>query len=224
MPFDNTVEVPELSVSRQSSGLPDGGFIFCCFNNSYKITEKIFDIWMQLLAEIPYSVLWLSDRDEFAIENLLKEADKRGIVADRLIFAKRAEKFADYLARYQVADLFLDTQIYNAHCTAIDCLQSGCPLVTCSGDTFASRVAGSLLRAAELPELITHNLHEYKKLALHLALNPVVLKNIRQKLKAKRTTAPLFDSKGYAQNFESALKLMWKRYQAGQTPQAFAVK
>jgi protein O-GlcNAc transferase len=151
--------------SRDELGLPEQGFVFCCFNNSYKISPTLFDVWMRLLQQVPNSVLWLLEGNAIARQNLCVEAKKRGIAPERLVFAPKVASSV-HLARHQHADLFLDTLPINAHTTACDALWARVPVVTCMGQTFASRVAASLLTAVGLPELITHNLADYEALAL----------------------------------------------------------
>jgi protein O-GlcNAc transferase len=209
--------------SRRDAGLPEDGFVFCCFNNSYKITPDVFDVWMRLLKAIEGSVLWLSVSQASAIENLRAEASRRGISGERLVFAARVKSNEDHLARLKLADLFLDTLYYNAHTTACDALWAGLPILTCPGQTFASRVAGSLLSAAGLPELITRSLEEYEALALTLAREPARLKSIKEKLTAQRETCALFDTARFTRQIEAAYTTMWQRAQQGGKPQSFAV-
>jgi predicted O-linked N-acetylglucosamine transferase (SPINDLY family) len=209
--------------SRQEAGLPDQGLVFCCFNNSFKITPNLFDVWMRLLREVEGSVLWLSAPNTSASTNLRREAESRGVAAERLIFAPRVPSSADHLARQQLADLFLDTLYYNAHATASDALWAGLPVLTCSGTTFASRVAGSLLTAVGLPELITYSLEEYEARALTLARDPAQLAALRQKLAINRTTYPLFDTERFTRHIEAAYTTMWERSRRGEPPQSFAV-
>ncbi len=197
---DATRQVPS-APSRAECGLPDSGLIFCCFNNNWKITAPMFDIWMRLLKEIPDSVLWLLDGPGKA--NLRKEATARGVDADRLVFAPHAAPDA-HLARHQLADLFLDTLPYNAHTTASDALYAGVPLVTCIGKVFQSRVAASLLNALDMAELVTTSLTAYENLALDLASNAALLKATREKLVRNRKTAPLYDSARFVKNIEAA--------------------
>src|SRR5262249_52378601 len=154
---------------------------FCCFNNTFKITPQVFDVWMELLQEIKGSVLWLSAAHEPAKNNLQREAQIRGVAADRLAFAARVPSREDHLARIALADLFLDTPYYNAHATASDALFAGVPVLTCAGMTFAGRVAGSLLAAIGLPELVTHSLAEYAALARRLARDPDLLASLKHK-------------------------------------------
>jgi protein O-GlcNAc transferase len=209
--------------SRAEAGLPERGFVFCCFNNSFKITPEIFDIWMRLLGKIDGSVLWLSQTNSTAPENLRREAERRGIAADRLVFASRVPSNEDHLARLRHADLFLDTMPYNAHATTCDALWTGVPVLTCSGASFASRVAGSLLGAIGLPELITGSLADYEALALKLAHDPALLASLRQKLARNRGLYPLFNTERFTRHLEAAYTVMWERAQRGEAPESFAV-
>ncbi len=208
---------PETTLSRYDAGLPETGFVYCCFNNLYKISPEIFDVWMRLLGAIPGAVLWLLGDDRFAIHNLRREARARGIAPERLVFAPRAS-VDEHLARQTLADLFLDTLPMNAHATASDALWAGLPLLTCLGNSFGGRVAGSLLRAVGLPELVTESLTEYQELALALARDPGRLAAIRAKLARNRDTEPLFDTARYTSDLESAYIAMWRRQQAGLPP------
>lgn len=208
--------------TRAECGLPETGFVFACFNNNYKITPAFFDIWMRLLRSVDGSVLWLLEDNLAAERNLRSEAQSRGIAAERLVFAPRME-LSEHLARHRLADLFLDTLPYNAHTTASDALWAGLPLLTCRGDTFAGRVAASLLQAIGLPELITTNLEEYEARARSLAVQPEELRSLRDKLSANRSTAPLFDTPRFTWHIESAYSLMWERHQQGLSPAPFSV-
>jgi protein O-GlcNAc transferase len=209
--------------ARADVGLPDTGLVFCCFNNSFKITPNVFDIWMRLLHQVSGSVLWLSAADPSTMSNLRQEAEKRGVSSHRLIFAPRIPSAEDYLARLTLADLFLDTHSYNAHATACDTLWAGVPVLTCAGETFASRVAGSLLNAVGLSELITHSAEEYEVLARRLAREPDLLAAIKQKLAQNRISSALFDTDRFTRNIEAAFATMWERHQRGEAPQGFAV-
>ncbi len=214
---DSTRNISGRAPGRSEVGLPDNGFVFCCFNNNYKITPDVFDVWMRLLHKMPGSVLWLFEGNPVASANLKMEAERRGISADRLLFAQRVG-LADHLARHKLADIFLDTLYYNAHTTASDALWAGLPVITCLGETFAGRVAGSLLNAIGLPELITHSLDQYEALALELATSPEKLLAIRKKLELNRQTHPLFDTNRFTKNIERAFELMHERHQAGLAP------
>jgi len=202
--------------NRSDLGLPDQSFVFCSFNNSYKITPGIFDIWMRLLLKVEGSVLWLLEDNASAIFNLKNEAKKRGVTGDRLIFASRI-KTAGHLARHKCADLFLDTIYYNGHTTTSDALWAGLPVVTHCGNTFASRVGASLLMAAGLPELIANSIEDYENLALRLATEPERLQNIRKKLASNKQTCALFNTKKYTKFLESAFSQMWNCFQGGKT-------
>jgi predicted O-linked N-acetylglucosamine transferase (SPINDLY family) len=219
---DSQRRIAERIPTRAECGLPERGFVFCCFNNCFKINPDFFDVWMRLLANVEGSVLWLYAPSAAAAANLRREARARGVVPERLIFAPRA-KLADYLARYRLADLFLDTLPYNAGTTASDALWAGLPVLTCAGRAFTGRMAGSLLRAVGLPELITHSIPDYEALALKLASHPTMLRELRDKLAANRPTAPLFDIERFRHHIESAYRMMWETYQRGEAPRAFSV-
>jgi protein O-GlcNAc transferase len=190
--------------TRAQVGLPDGGFVFCSFNGSYKIQPALYDVWMRLLAVVPGSVLWLLDTHPLARSNLVREAVRRGVSAERLVFAPRVP-VAEHLARHALADLFLDTFPCNAHTTANDALFAGLPIVTCAGETFASRVAGSHLHAIGLPELVAYDLAAYEALAVRLAQEPDTLAALRARLHAARATQPLFDTAGWTRALETLL-------------------
>lgn len=203
---------------RQDFGLPTTGFVFCCFNNTYKITPTIFDCWMRILKAVDSSVLWLRDDNYIASNNLKKQAELRGVCADRLIFAKPIKEYSEHLTRHRQADLFIDTLPFNAHTTASDALWAGLPVLTCMGETFASRVAASLLNALHLPEMITYNLEDYERLAIKLAINSAKLLEIKTKLENNRFTTPLFDTRLFTKHIETAYTQMYKRYQADLPP------
>lgn len=199
--------------TRQKCNLPENTFVFCCFNQSFKITPDIFGIWMRLLQAIPNSVLWLLDCNPWAKQNLIRVAATHYVSAERLIFAPRVA-IADHLARHTHADLFLDTLPYNAHTTCSDALWMGVPVLTCTGDTFAARVAGSIINAAGLPELITDSLHDYENKALQLAQNPDTLAIIKQKLIAEKMTSDLFDTASFAKSLEMLYQKIWQQHLA----------
>jgi predicted O-linked N-acetylglucosamine transferase (SPINDLY family) len=198
-------------------GLPTEAFVFCCFNNAYKIMPAVFERWCALLHAVPDSVLWLYEANPQATDNLLREAGERGIDPGRIFFAPFVAQ-EKHLARLAAADLFLDTLPYNAHTTASDALWAGVPLVTCIGDTFASRVAASLLRAVGCDELITRSLDEYQALALELAGDRARLAGIRQRLIDSREVAPLFDSPRFAIGIEQLFERMAQRHREGLAP------
>jgi predicted O-linked N-acetylglucosamine transferase (SPINDLY family) len=220
---DSMRRIAEHTPTRAEVGLPERGFVFCSFNNSYKITPAVFDVWMRLLREVEGSVLWLLEANAAVARNLRREAADRGIAPERLVFAPRI-KVADHLARHRLADLFLDTLPFNAHTTASDALWAGLPVLTCLGTTFAGRVAASLLNAIGLPELITHSLEEYERRALELATNPKLLADIKSKLARNRNTYPLFNTDRFRRHIEAAYTTMWERYQRGKPPESFAVE
>jgi protein O-GlcNAc transferase len=209
--------------SRRDCGLPPDGFVFCCFNNSYKIAPAFFDIWMRLLRQVPGSVLWLLESNPLARRNLRREAETRGVDPVRLVFAP-IKPIAEHLARHRHADLFLDTLPCNAHTTASDALWAGLPVLTCAGETFAGRVAASLLAAVGLPELIATSLETYEQLALDLARSPQLLRDLRDRLKANRDTSALFDLPAYVRNIEAAYARMWEIWCAGEKPAGFMVE
>jgi protein O-GlcNAc transferase len=211
--------VPE----RREAGLPEQGFVFCCFNNTVKLQPMMFDIWMRLLQAVEGSVLWLSLRYPEAQGNLRREAQARGVDPDRLVFAQRVPEIADHLARHRLADLFLDTLPYNAHATASDALWAGLPVLTCCGKTFGARVAASLLQAVGLPELVTESLAEYEALGLRLARDPELLGGLRHRLEQNRRSHPLFDTQRLCRHLEDAYATMWEIAQSGQAPRSFDV-
>jgi protein O-GlcNAc transferase len=217
LPYDSKRVISDRVSTRQEAGLPDGKAVFCCFNNSYKILPNIFHSWMRILRCVEGSVLWLLAEDQTAIANLRREAAVGTIDPDRLVFASRMEP-ADHLARHSLADLFLDTLPYNAHTTAADALWAGLPVLTQIGRTFAGRVAASLLKAIDLPELITCSPAEYEAVAVELALNKARLQGIREKLARNRLTTPLFDAPLHARHLEAAYEAMYRRYQSGLPP------
>jgi len=214
---DSQRQIAEQTPSRQQLGLPETGFVFCCFNNNFKITPDVFSLWMRLLSQVDDSVLWLFEGSKSVCHNLRLQAQKHGIDPERLVFAPRME-LAEHLARHKQADLFLDTFYYNAHTTASDALWAGLPVLTCLGNTFASRVAASLLQAIGLPELITHSHDEYETLALDLARHPEKIAAIKQKLADNRLTQPLFNTGLFRQQLESAYRQIWQRHQEGLAP------
>lgn len=221
-PNDAQRVIAQSTPSRQALGLPESGFVFCCFNNNYKITPDLFTIWMRLLTQIDGSVLWLLEGNSSIGRNLRLEAEQRGIAPERLIFCSRIS-LAEHLARHRQADLFLDTFYYNAHTTTSDALWAGLPVLTCLGETFSSRVAASLLQAIGMPELITRNHTEYEELALRFARDPSALAAVREKLASNRLTHPLFNTELYARHLEAAYSAMWQRHQQGLAPEHLVV-
>ena len=197
--------------SRCAGGPPPDGFVFCCFNNNWKFTPELFDVWMRLLRDVPGSVLWLKATNAAATRNLRREAQARAIDPARLVFAPNVPSDAEHLARHALADLFLDTLPYNAHATACDALWAGLPVVTCRGEAFAGRVAASLLTAIDLPELVTENLTDYEALALRLARAPQELQVLKDRLAANRLTMPLFDADRFRADIEGAYTTMLQR-------------
>ncbi len=220
---DSKRRIADRTPTRTEVGLPGAGFVFCCFNSSYKIASEIFDVWMRLLKGVEGSVLWLLEDNVEASRNLRDEAARRGVAPDRLVFARRLN-LDEHLARHRLADLFLDTLPYNAHTTASDALWAGLPVLTCTGSAFAGRVAGSLLTAAGLPALITQGLEEYETLALRLATTPAMLTANRASLALGRNDCPLFDTGRFRRHIEAAYAEMWERYQRGQAPASFDVQ
>ena len=205
LPIDDSLNISMTGVSRQQEGLPEGAFVFCCFNREYKINPDMFDVWSRLLNKVKGSVLWLMKMNEPSRASLISEAKKRGIDSARLIFASRTLKIEDHLARYRLADLYIDTYPYNAHSTASDVLRAGLPLVTCVGKTFSSRVAGSLLHAMGLPELVASSLGEYEAIVLSYALDLNKLKLLRGKI-LNTDTAKIFNTREFCKNLEAAYK------------------
>ena len=223
MPADNKRRIADTAPTGTEAGLPERGFVFACLSYARKISPDIFDIWMRLLSSIEGSVLWLRSTDSEAAGNLRREAAVRGVSPDRLIFAPPVPSEADYLARLRLADLFLDTLPYNAHATACDALWAGLPLLTCAGHSFHSRVAGSLLYASALPELVTTSLAEYEDVAQSLANDPARLAALKARLVRNRDTSPLFDTARMTRDLEAAYTAMWERSQSGQPPESFTV-
>ena len=221
-PNDTHRKIAETVPTRTACGLPEQGFVFCSFNGSYKITPQVFDIWMRLLQKVPGSVLWLLEVNLAVKAHLRQQAERRGVDPDRMIFSYRVP-LPEHLARHRLADLFLDTLPVNAHTTTSDALWAGLPVLTCAGRTFASRVAGSLLTAAGLAELITYSLEDYEALALKLAQNPAQLAEIRQKIERTRLQMPLFDIERFTGNLEKSYQRMWDIWQAGNGPKPFTV-
>jgi predicted O-linked N-acetylglucosamine transferase (SPINDLY family) len=211
-------------VGRSEHGLPEQGLVFCCFNSHYKIAPPVFDVWMRLLRDLDGSVLWLADGGEAVRANLRREALARGVSGERLVFAPRQPRVAEHLARYRLADLFLDTLPFGAHATASDALWAGVPLLTCCGGAFAARVAASLLVTLGLPELVTNSLADYEARARELATDPARLHQCRARLGAARSSAPLFDTQRYCRHLERAYRMMRQRCERGQGPAHLVVE
>ena len=208
---DSTRHISTAEQSRSLHNLPESGFVFCCFNNSYKISSDVYEIWMRLLTKVPDSVLWLLTVNDTTKQNLLAEAKKKGIEQERIIFASLTT-LPEHLARLRLADLFLDTFYYNAHTTGSDALWAGVPMLTLKGTTFASRVGASLLRSVGLPELITQTPEEYESLAYQLATQPEQLLSLRNKLEHNRKSAPLFNGTLFAKHLEEAYQQMHSKH------------
>ncbi len=214
---DRQRAISPILFTKQDYGLSQESFVFCCFNNNFKITPDLFDTWIRILKTVEKSVLWLIEDNQKAMENLQKEAQRRGLNKNRLLFSKRIA-VAEHLARHKVADLFLDTLPYNAHTTASDALWAGLPVLTCIGESFASRVAASLLFAVGLPEMVTTTLNDYEALAIELSTNPSKLSAIKNKLEKNRLTTPLFDTPRFTKQIELAFKKLNERYLADLPP------
>jgi len=214
---DSKQSTPETIFTRKDFGLPETGFVFCCFNNTFKITPTTFDGWGRILEQVKGSVLLIYTANESAKINLVKEIVLRGIDSSRLIFGERLPK-PEYLARYRVADLFLDTLPYNAGTTASDALRMGLPVLTCMGNSFASRMSASIVNAVNLPELVCTGQDEYERMAIDLATHPEKLKIIKDKLANNLSTAPLYDTPLFTRHLESAYLTMYDRYQQGLEP------
>jgi predicted O-linked N-acetylglucosamine transferase (SPINDLY family) len=208
---DRQRAISEKVFSRQDCGLPESGFVYCCFNNNYKITPEVFASWMKILRAVPGSLLWLFEDNKLAVNNLISHFKLSGMDPGRLIFAPRMA-LPEHLARHGLADLFLDTLPCNAHTTASDALWAGLPVLTCLGETFASRVSASLLNAINLSELVTTNLQEYEALAIRLGSDPKRIDGIKRKLAKNRLSAPLFDTHKFTEGFEQGLITMMHRY------------
>lgn len=215
---DSKRDISSRIFSREELGLPATGVVFCCFNSSYKISPATFNSWMRILRQVEGSVLLIYAENKFMVENLRLECAARGVTDRRLVFAGKLPR-PEYLARYRVADLFLDTLVYNAGTTASDALWAGLPVLTCAGEAFASRVGSSLLHAVGLPELVTSTIKEYESRAVDLAMNPEQLARLKQKLKLHRLSAPLFDTPLHTRSLELAYQAIHERALAGHPPE-----
>jgi predicted O-linked N-acetylglucosamine transferase (SPINDLY family) len=219
---DHQQEISRRPVSRSDEGLPEEGFLFCCFNKLAKIDAVIFDCWMRILEAVPGSHLWLLEWAP-ARQNLERAAEERGISRHRLLFGGVRPK-PEHLARHRLAELFLDTLIFSAHTTAADALWAGVPLLTLPGETFASRVAASMLTAAGLPELVMPDLETYERRAIELANDPDLLAAVRRRLTGRRGPYPLFDTPRFVRNLERAYLAMWDRHQRGLDPDLLLIE
>lgn len=217
---DGRMEIDPTPVTRKQVGLPENAFVFCCFNNFFKITPDVFEAWMQILGRVPQSILWLPEHDAHAMNSLRREAERLGIAAPRIIFAPQLP-LAQHSARHRLADVFLDTYPYNAHGTAALSLRSGVPIVTLAGETIASRVAGSLLTELSLSFLIAGSIEEYVRIAIELATNPEKFFAVRSGLNQRLTESELFDSSAFARKVENAYCHMFERYQRRLPPSGF---
>jgi protein O-GlcNAc transferase len=214
---DRNRAIADTAPTRSEHGLPEAAFVFCCFNDNYKITPAVFSCWMRILLAVENGVLWLFEENATAAGNLRREAAARGVAPQRLVFAHRLPN-AEHLARHRCADLFLDTLPYGAHTTASDALWAGLPVLTCLGETFAGRVSASLLNAIQLPELVTATPAAYEQLATELAKNPARLAALKAKLARNQLTTPLFDTAQFTRHIEAAYTAMTERHQAGLPP------
>ena len=217
MATDDVRVISGRAMTRSEFDLPENGFVFCVFNSSYKILPNVFDIWMRLLLQVDGSVLWLRECNKWSQDNLYLEAQKRGVDPTRLIFAKRID-LDEHLARHKLADLFLDTFIYNAHSTLADALWAGLPAITKLGDGFAARVAGSLLTAVGMPELVAKTINDYEALALDLARDPYRLQQMKDRLAVNRKTMPLFNTELFTQHLEGGYQQAYHQYFDGKAP------
>ena len=208
---DSKRKISDKVFTKKELNLPEDGFVFCCFNQSYKITPYVYDIWMKLLKRVDGSVLWLIKDSDIGSHNLKKEAQKRGVEPDRIIFAEKMSN-SEHLARHRLADLFIDTFPYTAHTTCSDALWSGLPVITKMGESFVSRVSASLLTAIGLPELITKTEKDYEELTFKIARDKSLLNEIKKKLNKNRAIKPLFNTKLFTKNIESAFQIMHERY------------
>jgi predicted O-linked N-acetylglucosamine transferase (SPINDLY family) len=210
MPTDNTRTIAHTEYKRSDFGLPDDKFVFCSFNNNKKIQPAMYKTWIEILKVNPSSVLWLLFDNTIAETNLKKQAMFHGIDPARVIFSKKTSP-EEHLARHALADLFLDTYPCGAHTTATEALQMDLPLITLAGDSFASRVAASVLFAIGLDELVTFNVTEYRELAIKLSLNPKKIESLKNKIKENKKVKPLFNTSLYTKNLEKIFKIMWER-------------
>tara|TARA_Y100001970_G_scaffold197024_1_gene239632 strand:+ start:1632 stop:3716 length:2085 start_codon:yes stop_codon:yes gene_type:complete len=219
-----TKKKSEKILTRKEFGIPEESFVFCCFNQSYKILPQIFDIWMKILKRVDGSVLWLSQTNKTSKKNLLKEAATRDIKSNRIIFSSRLQIVEEYLDRFRLADLFLDTFPYTAHSICSDSLKSGLPVLTLKGETFASRVSSSFLKVLELEELVVNSIKEYEDRAVELANDLSKLKNVKNKLDINKNKSPLFDTKLFTKHIEQAYIEIYKKYNENLKPDTIYLK
>jgi predicted O-linked N-acetylglucosamine transferase (SPINDLY family) len=230
--YDRQRQLSDEPLTRAQFGLPEAGFVFTCQNGCQKLMPEVFDIWMEILKAVPGSVLWLLKPNETAVKNLIKEANARGVDAERLIFTAREvvpidqerARIGKYLASYKLADLFLDTWPYNAGTTAIDALWAGLPVLTKEGKAPVARMAAGALRGIEVPELITRTPQAYQELAIELAHSPEKLRQLKEKVQGHRLKTALFDPVGNTRHIENAYLEMYRRYQEGLEPEDFSVE
>ncbi len=220
---DSTRNPSDRIFTREECGLPQNSFVFCCFNNDFKFNPVLLDRWSRILLAAENSVLWISENNKDFKKNIRTEFENRNIDSSRIIFAGRVDSMGDYLARYALADLFLDTHPYGAHTTAVDSLKAGVPVLTLIGQSFASRVAASLLNAVGLPELVSNNQEDYERLAIDLAKTPNKLESIKLKLATNLKNAPLFNTLLFAKNLEKIYLMMHERYQSGLEPDHLSI-
>ena len=220
---ESVKKISEKIFTKEELGLPKNDFVFCCFNQNYKILPKTFSIWMEILKKVSGSVLWLLDTDLVACKNLKEEAFKRGIDSKRIIFANRLP-LSEHLARHKVADLFIDTFPYTAHTTCSDSLRAGLPVLTLQGESFASRVSSSLLEVVGLKELIATTQKEYEDKALEIANDSSLLKKIKKKLEISKNKSPLFNAKIFTRYIEQAYLEIHKKYNENKRPENIEIK
>jgi len=216
------VTIAERTPTRAECGLPEEGVVFCSFNHDYKVSPHVFAVWMNILKQVPGSVLWLMSRNEGTQAHLRKQAQAQGVAPERLVFATRVPRVEDHLARYRQADLFLDTHPYNAHTTTADALLAGLPVLTYMGQAFPARVAGSLLHAAGMPELITHSLDAYQAKAVALATQPGGLAKLKAQLAQRKSQSALFNTDDFTRQLEAIYTAMWRRTQLGDARDALS--
>jgi predicted O-linked N-acetylglucosamine transferase (SPINDLY family) len=224
IPSDTSRQVSARQFTRVELGLPESGVVYCSFNNAYKFNPQMFDVWMRILQRVPGSVLWLQGGGQEGVkENLRREAGARGVDPARLVFATRIESMADHLARHRAADVFLDTLPFNAQTTAVDALWAGLPVLTCLGQGSFGRVAGSVLMALGMQELVSQDWQGYEAQAVRIGLESGYAKSLKDKLERNRKEAPLFDTARLTRHMESAYEQMHQRVQQGLGPDGFEV-